>query len=147
MAKKGKGANMSKHIKTRHKKVSKLRKIASQPVNPAIKNINKVISEQIDKINKATAGKEQEELPKIELEAMTIDSFKKLTGSTEKKEKLGKLSIDDGMYLEKLFKRWGTNYARMAQDIKLNRLQWTAQQIEKKHKVFQKMFPEGETQQ
>lgn len=31
----------------------------------------------------------------------------------------------------------------MAQDIKLNRLQWTAQQIEKKHQTYKKMFPEG----
>jgi hypothetical protein len=50
------------------------------------------------------------------------------------------------MYLEKLLKRWGTNYARMAQDVKLNRMQWTAQQIEKKHETYKKMFPEGEEQ-
>lgn len=29
----------------------------------------------------------------------------------------------------------------MAQDIKLNRMQWTAQQIEKKHEAYKKMFP------
>lgn len=69
----------------------------------------------------------------IEVETITLDSFRKLTGDTNKKEKLGKLSIDDGIYLQKLVKRWGTNYARMAQDVKLNRMQWTAQQIERKH--------------
>lgn len=50
------------------------------------------------------------------------------------------------MYLEKLLQRWETNYARMAQDVKLNRMQWTAQQIEKKHQTYKKMFPEGEEQ-
>jgi hypothetical protein len=63
------------------------------------------------------------------LETISIENLRKLTGNPERKERPGKLSIDDGLYLEKLLKRWGTNYARMAQDIKLNRLQWTAQQI------------------
>lgn len=70
-----------------------------------------------------------------------MDNLRRLTGDVNKKEKIGKMSIDDGIYLEKLLKRWGTNYARMAQDIKLNRLQWTAQQIEKKHETYKKMFP------
>lgn len=128
MGKKKLGSTMSKHIKTRHKKVSKNRKIAAQPVNPLIKDINKAISDQIKQIQTGSTPEPQQPLS-IELEGMTIDSFRKLTGNTEKKEKIGKLSIDDGMYLQKLVKRWGTNYARMAQDVKLNRLQWTAQQI------------------
>ena len=89
---------MSKHIKTRHKKVSKNRKIAAQPVNPLIKDINKAISDQIKQIQTGSTPEPQQPLS-IELEGMTIDSFRKLTGNTEKKEKIGKLSIDDGMYL------------------------------------------------
>ena len=58
----------------------------------------------------------------------------------EKKEKTGKLSIDDSMYLERLLKKWGTNYEKMAKDIKLNKMQWTAHQIEKKHRAYLKMF-------
>ena len=46
-----------------------------------------------------------------------------------------------------MLKRWGTNYGRMAQDIKLNKLQWTALQIEKKHQTYKKMFPESEIAQ
>lgn len=84
MGKKKLGSTMSKHIKTRHKKVSKNRKIAAQPVNPAIKDINKVISEQI-KQNQTASAPESQQLPSIELEGMTIDSFRKLTGNTEKK--------------------------------------------------------------
>ena len=43
-----KRASQSKHIKTRHKKVNKHKRILSEPVvNPAIKDINKVITEQI----------------------------------------------------------------------------------------------------
>ena len=46
-----------------------------------------------------------------------------------------------------MLKRWGTNYGRMAQDFKLNKMQWTAHQIEKKHETYKKMFPEGEMQE
>ena len=32
----------------------------------------------------------------------------------------------------------------MAKDVKLNRMQWTAKQIEKKHKSYKKMFTEND---
>lgn len=47
MAKKRAGSQ-SKHIKTRHKKTNKNKRILSEPVaNPAIKDINKTITEQL----------------------------------------------------------------------------------------------------
>lgn len=44
---------------------------------------------------------------------MNIHEFQQLLlkgENKEKKEKTGKLSIDDSMYLERLLKKWGTNY-------------------------------------
>ena len=83
-----------------------------------------------------------------QVETVSLDTLKKLRGQDgPKKEKLGKLTVDDSMYLEKMLKRWGTNYGRMAQDFKLNKMQWTAHQIEKKHETYKKMFPEGEMQE
>jgi hypothetical protein len=129
MGKKRSTTSSAKRIKTRHKKTSKSRKLTTPSVSAAIKDINKVITDQLKANPKLNAKTDQPEEPAIEVETMTIDSLRKLTGDANKKEKVGKLSIDDGIYLEKMLKRWGTNYARMAQDIKLNRLQWTAQQI------------------
>ena len=74
---------------------------------------------------------------------MNIHEFQQLLlkgENKEKKEKTGKLSIDDSMYLERLLKKWGTNYEKMAKDIKLNKMQWTAHQIEKKHHSYLKLF-------
>ena len=43
-----------------------------------------------------------------------------------------KLSVDDASYLENIIKKYGDNYERAAKDVKLNRMQWTANQIKKK---------------
>jgi hypothetical protein len=43
---KKRSTTMSKRIKTRHKKTSKASKAVLGPVNPAIRNLNKVITEQ-----------------------------------------------------------------------------------------------------
>ena len=124
--------NISKHIKTRHKKPQTKRTIVTQKVNPAIRNVNQVITKLVMK--QEEKGGDEEPPQYIPMESMPLNSFKKLLGDEgNKKEKMGKLSVDDSMYLEKMLKRWGNNYARMAQDIKLNRMQWTAQQIQKKH--------------
>ena len=58
-----------------------------------------------------------------------------IDGPAEKK-KPAKLTVEDISYLENLLKRWGTNYGRMAKDIRLNRMQWTPKQIEKKHEAL-----------
>ena len=39
-------------------------------------------------------------------------------------------------------KRWGTDFASMNKDIKLNRMQWTQKQIEKKHEAYKKIVEE-----
>lgn len=49
MAKKRRSAGMSNRIKTRHKKISQSRKYEVAPVNAGIKDINRVITEQINK--------------------------------------------------------------------------------------------------
>jgi hypothetical protein len=36
-------------------------------------------------------------------------------------------------------KKWGNNYERMAKDVKLNVMQWTAHQIEKKHGAYKEL--------
>jgi hypothetical protein len=44
--------------------------------------------------------------------------------------------------LEALLKKWGKNYERMSKDVKLNKLQWTPRQIEKKHHAYNAMIDE-----
>jgi hypothetical protein len=46
--------------------------------------------------------------------------------------------------LEKLIKKWGTDFGSMSKDIKLNRLQWTQKQVEKKYEAYQKMVEEDQ---
>ena len=81
-------AGMAKRIKTRHKKTNKARKITdeSNVVNPAIKDINKVITSQTKtKPIRQKADHDAVPEPVEQLQAMTIESFRKLTGATEKK--------------------------------------------------------------
>ena len=58
-----------------------------------------------------------------------------IDGPAEKK-RLAKLTAEDVSYLEGLLKRWNSDYARMAKDVRLNRMQWTSKQIEKKHEAY-----------
>lgn len=58
-----------------------------------------------------------------------------LEGNPQKK-RITKLSVEDTVYLEPLIKKWGDNYERAAKDIKLNRMQWTANQISKKYESY-----------
>jgi hypothetical protein len=44
-------------------------------------------------------------------------------------------------------KKWGTDFAAMTKDIKLNRMQWTQKQIEKKYDAYQKIVDEEEGQE
>lgn len=137
-------ANNSKRIKTSHKKSLIKRKIVNKKVNDGIKNINSFVSNAIVTEPKKEAPSVDPEAPQIEVEVMNMADFQKLLGGeSKKKEKIGKFSIDDGIYLEKLIKKWGDNYGRMAQDAKRNRMQWTAHQIEKKHEAYKKLFPEN----
>ena len=137
--------NISRHIKTSHKKALHKRKITNLKVDPAIKDINKVVTKAVAQTHKHTPAQDPTAKPAegIPLETMPMDSFRKLLGEdSKKKDKVGKLTVDDSMQLEKLIKRWGDNYGRMAQDFRLNKLQWTARQIEKKHETYKKLFPE-----
>lgn len=45
---------------------------------------------------------------------------------------LSKLNEDERPIVEKLVDKYGQDFARMARDMKVNRFQWTASQIEKK---------------
>ena len=44
------------------------------------------------------------------------------------------------MYLEPLLKKHGTDYKKMAKDVKLNKMQWTEHQVELKHKEYLKLW-------
>jgi hypothetical protein len=52
--------------------------------------------------------------------------------------------LDETLILEKLMKKWTTDFASMAKDIKLNRMQWTQKQIEKKYDAYQKIVEDEE---
>lgn len=67
---------------------------------------------------------------------MSFDELRKLLDGPSQNKKPAKLTPADVAYLETLLKRWGTDYERMAKDVRLNRMQWTARQIEKKHEAL-----------
>lgn len=70
---------------------------------------------------------------------MSFDELKKLLNGPSEKKRMAKLSVEDTSYLQGLLKKWGNNYERMAKDVKLNRMQWTAHQIEKKHQTYKSL--------
>jgi hypothetical protein len=67
---------------------------------------------------------------------MTVEDLKKLLAGPPGKKRITKLSVGDASYLEPLIKKYGDNYERAAKDIKLNRMQWTANQISKKYESY-----------
>ena len=45
-------------------------------------------------------------------------------------------------YIKGLVGKWGENFARAAKDVKRNKMQWTARQIEKKADAYRIMLEE-----
>ena len=130
MAKRAK--NISRRIKTSHKKAIIKRKIVNTHVDRNLADVNNFIDNYIENQNKLP--KETQQAPKIDVETISFDDLKKLLdGSTSKKKRMAKVTVDDAYYLEALLKKWGINYERMAKDVKLNKMQWNAHQIQKKH--------------
>lgn len=124
--------NNSKRLKTSHKKALVKRKTAYTHVDRKLANVNEFIDASLAKVAQTPA----DAAPKIELETMSFDELKKLLVGPAVRKRTTKLSVDDASYLEVLLKKWGTNYERMAKDAKLNRMQWTALQIAKKHEAY-----------
>jgi hypothetical protein len=132
MAKKAK--NNSQLLKTGKKRPIGNKKTAKVRVDPLIANINKAITQDI--------AKQPQEQAKIEPESISFDELKKMLDGPSQQKKPAKLTVEDASYLEGLLKRWGTNYDRMAKDVRLNRMQWTPRQIEKKHEAY-RYYVEG----
>jgi hypothetical protein len=70
---------------------------------------------------------------------MSFDELRKLLTGPSEKKRVAKLTVQDASCLEALMKKWGNNYDRMAKDVKLNVMQWTAHQIEKKHQAYNEL--------
>lgn len=129
-----KAKNNSRRLKTSHKKALIKRKVVNCRVDPQMANVNKFISQTI------AHPTDTQEHPKLELESITFDELRKLIDKPSDKKRYAKLTVEDESYLEGLLKKWGNNYERMAKDIKLNRMQWTAKQIEKKHEAYKALM-------
>jgi hypothetical protein len=117
--------NISKRLKTSHKKGIVKRKTAYTHVDRNLADVNKFIDADMAK----PETERTQQTPKIDLESISLDELKKLLVGPAVRKRPTKLSVDDANYLEQLLKRWGNNYERMAKDVKLNRMQWTAHQI------------------
>lgn len=71
---------------------------------------------------------------------MTFDQIKNLLSKDEAKKDRLRISLDEKMFLEPLLKKHGEDYVRMAKDVKLNKMQWNANQIQKKHEQYKKFL-------
>lgn len=129
--------NNSKRIKTSHKKGIVKRKTAYTHVDSNLMNVNQFID---NAMGPTIAKSPNDPLPKIEAESISLEDLKKLLAGPPGKKRMTKLSVDDANYLEPLIKKYGNNYERAAKDIKLNRMQWTANQIGKKYETYTAMF-------
>lgn len=116
--------NTSKRIKTSHKAK---RRVVNTHVDRNLANVNKFITRAVAKNKEENLP--NHENPKIEAESMSFDELRKLLDGPSQSKKPAKLSMEDVSYLEALLKKWGVEYQRMAKDIRLNRMQWTARQI------------------
>lgn len=69
------------------------------------------------------------------METISPEELRKLLCRDKPSDKVRapKINLDDSLILEKLIKKWNNDFTSMARDIKLNRMQWTAKQIEKKY--------------
>lgn len=140
--------NNSKRIKTSHKKGIVKRKTAYAHVDRNLLDVNHFIDNAINTNTKQNNTADAH--PKIEAESISTEDLKKILGllsSESGKKRLTKLSVDDVNYLEPLIKKYGDNYERAAKDIKLNRMQWTANQIAKKYESYNAMIEEENAQQ
>jgi DNA-binding Lrp family transcriptional regulator len=135
-----KAKNNSRRIKTSHKKGIIKRKTAYTHVDKNLLDVNQFINRTIEKAAVHGDG----DGPKIEAESMSFNELRRLLDGPPSKKRMTKLSVDDANYLEPLVKKYGTNYERAAKDIKLNRMQWTGNQIAKKWQSYNLLLKEDQ---
>lgn len=126
---------LARRLKTGNKKTLHNKRISHTRVAAEYKDINERVTKYAEEL------KEKKGVVEVE-EEMTFDQLKKLLTKDEPKRDRLRLSLDDKLYLEPLLERHQENYEKMAKDVKLNRLQWNAHQIMKKHEQYKKYLAE-----
>lgn len=93
-------SNISKHIKSSHKKSTINRKIANAKVDKTLKNINQIISKEMDKTTK-NAKENPEQAKKIEMETISPEELRKLLGGDKPADKVRapKINLDESLIL------------------------------------------------
>lgn len=144
--------NISKRIKTGHKKSLVSRKKKQVPNTPLWdksltfgENFSQIgimtnINEEIDKaLKKADEKKENVDVTE-EISLNNLKSGKLVLEPIEYHPKKIKLTPDEKLVIEKLVKKYHNNFQKMFKDIKLNKFQWSASQIEKIHDKYLKLY-------
>lgn len=122
-------------VKSGNKKSIHNKKIIHTKVDEQYRDINQKITKLASDVREGKGTLQVEE-------DMTFDEVRKLlTKNDVKKDKL-RISLDDKMYLEPLLKKYGQNFEAMMADVKLNKMQWNANQIKKKHEQYLKFLSE-----
>lgn len=145
--------NISKRIKTGNKKSLVSRKKLQIPNTPLwdknltfddnIQNIGIMtnINEEIDKATKEKVDKDGNVMVTEEISLANLNKGKILLEPlVEFQPKKVKLNLDEKMIIERLEKKYSSNFEKMFKDIKLNKFQWNVAQIKRIHGKYLKLY-------
>jgi hypothetical protein len=143
--------NISNKIKSRRKRLKNNKpKANNEPLWCGGLNIkenyqNLGLTFDLNKVDKLSNKVTEDIVKEIEVtEEYSLDQIKKmnmlneLTQETSKKKP--KITQDEGFIVKNLYKKYGEDFERMYMDHKLNKMMWTANQIQKKFEAFKKKF-------
>ncbi|KRX06847.1 hypothetical protein PPERSA_11492 [Pseudocohnilembus persalinus] len=109
---------------------------------------NKVLSKKISQI-RSDKQKQQEQSQlsgeqQVEVEEMTMEQLQKLLGVQKKEEKDEdfhkkklNLSLDEKWAMEKIYKKYKTNFSKAYLDNKVNTFCWNENQMQKKYDAYE----------
>jgi len=115
-------------------------KLWSKDLNIKENFANLNITYDLNKIEKLSNKHVQEIVPTIEVEEeYTLDQIKQLNEGTFAEQK-PKITQDEAFMVRNLYKKYKEDYEKMVMDHKVNKMQWTATQIQKKFQAYKKKF-------
>lgn len=149
--------NISKRIKTQHKKSLVSKKKAHNPkstlwdknlkISDNLKNIGLMtnINKEIDKdLQRKEDENDKNNLPKIdveeEIDISNLDKGKIVLEPITYATKKIKLTPDEKITVEQMIKKHGENFNKIFMDLKVNKFQWNVDQIKRAYKKYNALY-------